>query len=629
MTNHPLAKEAHVAARIKPSTLDQAFKLTLLIFAVIAFMYLAAEVLQPLALAILLSFALTPLSRLLEGRGVPRMPAVALTLALALGLFAGIGYVVGTQLTALADRLPDYQENIVDKLSILKPEQETALDKAARVAGDVARTLDRPAVPGSVAEARRMAEASEPGGDISEVRVVSQPSFRERLEGSIGPFLEPLAVGSIVVILVLFMMARREEMADRIIRLVGQGRITVTTKSMEEVGQRIGRFLAIFTGYNSAIGLVFGLGLWAIGVPYPALWGFLAAALRFIPYAGPTAAFVLPVVFSIAHFPTWREPLMVIGLFAVVETISNSLLEPIIYGKTAGVSVVGLLVAAMFWTWLWGALGLLLSTPLTVCLAVLGKYVPGLGFFATLLGEEAELDPDARFYQRLVALDRDGAIAVADEAFQRRPRVEVFDSVLIPALSRAERDSARGDLDEREQAFIWRTVGQMLDELEVVPDLGQSLANPPAGGGEGPAAPLSIVGVAASDTSDVLVLRMLGQVVAPTGVSMEIIHDANSPLRVADRVDEVTPQLLVLSHLPPEGLTLARYLMLRLRARFPELPIVVGRWDESGSAVAVAEQLNGMGAKHVAFTLAEARDCILGMASAGRESASTVPAQPT
>ena len=268
----------------------------------------------------------------------------------------------------------------------------------------------------------------------------------------------------------LILMLDRDDLSDRIIQLVGPRHISLTTRTMQEIAQRISQFLAIFAFYNAFIGVVLGLGLWAIGVPYAVLWGFLAAVMRFVPYVGPVAAFTLPAVFSVAHFPTWQEPILVVVLFAVVEGISNGILETIVFGRTTGISAMGLLVAAMFWTWLWGAVGLMLSTPMTLCLAVLGKYVPSLRFFAALLGEEADLAPDVRFYQRLVTLDREGAIAVADAAMKQQPRAEFFDRVLVPALSRAERDAERDELGDAEQAFIWRVVDEVLDELEKTPE---------------------------------------------------------------------------------------------------------------------------------------------------------------
>ena len=358
-----------------------------------------------------------------------------------------------------------------------------------------------------------------------DVRVIEQPTFRQRLQGAVGPYLEFIGVGSFVLILVLFMLMNREDLGDRIVQLFGHRQINLTTRTMSEIGQRISRYLAMITLVNSGFGLIVGLGLWLIGVPYAVLWGCLAAMMRFIPYVGAAVAFLLPLVFSVAHFPGWRQPLEVVALFGVVE-VALSYLEPVIYGKTTGVSALGLLVAAMFWTWLWGLLGTLLSTPMTLCLAVLGKYVPSLGFFATLLGEEAELDQNIRFYQRLVSLDQDGATAVVEAALKERPRAEVFDQILVPALSRAGRDAARGELEESDVAFIRRVIGEILDDLEGTEEI--SLKTPaPSGEGEPgrangkPASPpFEVAGVAASGTSDALALRMLGQILAPSNCTL-------------------------------------------------------------------------------------------------------------
>src|SRR3954452_15037646 len=383
----------------KVVAMDHPIVITFLIFAVIGFMSLASEVLKPLALSILLSFALAPLASFLERRGLPRPAAVVLTILLALGVLSGVTYKVVQQLTHLANDLPKYEEHIQSKLTWLKPQQETALDRLSAVGRDVAKTLDKPP----------QIEGVQP------VSIVSQPSFTQRLETAVGPYLETLGGVSFVLILVLFMLAHREDLSDRIVRLFGLSRVSVTTKTMDEVGQRISRYLAMFTLVNSSFGVIIGLGLWAIGVPYAVLWGVMFALLRFIPYVGPAAAFAIPLIFSFAYFQGWREPLMVVALFGTLEVMANSFLEPVIYGRTTGVSALGLLVAAMFWTWLWGALGLLLSTPLTVCLAVMGKYVPQLRFFSTLLGEEAALEPDVRFYQRLLAMDQDGATELIED----------------------------------------------------------------------------------------------------------------------------------------------------------------------------------------------------------------------
>jgi predicted PurR-regulated permease PerM len=593
-----------MAVRRKPP-IDHSVVLTFLILAIIAALSLAAEVLKPLALAVLLSFALAPLVGFLERRGLPNVAAVLLTVIFALGALAGIGFTVGRQLTHLANHLDDYQRHIKHKIEFLTPSDNTVLARVKKVAGEVEKSLDRPPVEGR---------------KVQDVRVIEQPSFRTQLQGTVGPYLELLGVGSFVLILVLFMLMSRKDLGDRIVRVFGHGHLTLTTRTMDEIGQRISRYLGTFALVNSGFGLVVGLGLWAIGVPYAILWGCMAGMLRFIPYVGPAVAFGLPLIFSFANFEGWRQPLEVVALFGVVEVVLNSFLEPVIYGKTTGISALGLLVAAMFWAWLWGLLGILLSTPLTVCLAVLGKYVPSLRFFATLLGEETEHNLDVRFYQRLLSLDQDGAAAIVEAALKKRPRAEVFDEVLVPALSRAEQDAARGDLEDRDRAFIWRAVGEILYELEETPQI--SLANPAPsadagpGPGVGPAAdaPIEVAGVASSNTADALVLQMLGQLLAPVGCTMKIIKDTESSLELADRLAEEVPALVVLSHLPPEGLAHARYQVRRVRGRFADLPIVVGRWGESEGASAAVEGLKSAGASQVVFTLAEARDWILSKA---------------
>ena len=595
----------------KNSLGNDPFRMTLLIFAIIAFMYFTGEVLKPLALSVLLSFALAPAARLLERCGLPRAAAVVLTVALSLGLLGGIGYVVGQQLTSLAKLLPDYQGNIEAKLSrVIDPEKPSTAGRLKDLADEVTAKMETP-------------PTSKPGEavPIQKVEVVARPSFQDRLRSATGPYLEFLGVGSFVLILVLFMLMGREGLSDRIIGLFGHRQISLTTRTMQEIGQRISRYLATFALVNSSFGLVIGLGLWLIGAPFAVLWGCLAAMLRFIPYVGPAVAFILPLVFSFAHFPGWAKPLEIVALFAVVEAALTSFLEPVIYGKSTGISALGLLVAAMFWTWLWGTMGLLLSTPLTVCLAVLGKYVPSMWFFAALLKEESELAPDVRFYQRLVALDRDGAIQVVESALKQRSRVDVFDQVLVPTLARAEHDVARDELDDTMQAFIWGVVGEVLDGLEEVPDFSLAALALPANGRPGPdgrdsatAAPGPILGLVAEDNSDALVLRMLRQLLTPCGCVMEIIQDTESSLQVVERVAAQAPALVLVSHLPPEGSTLARYLVRRLRSQFAELPILVGRWGGADGSASAVERLMAVGASRVVFTLADARARIVSVA---------------
>ncbi len=585
--------------------MDHPIIITFLILAIIAFMSFAAEVLKPVAFAVLLSFALAPISGFLQRRGVPRALAAALTVMLALAVLAAIGYQVGQQLTTMAHKVPTYEKHLIAKLQHFRPKGDGALEKTTKALHEVSQTLlqgDNQHKPGVV-----------------DVNVVSEPSVAQRLHTVFGSTLEYLGAAVFLLILVFFLLINRENLTERLIRLVGTNRVSLTTKTMEEVDHRISRYLVMFATVNSSVGLIVGVGLHLIGVEYATLWGVLAALLRFIPYLGPGTAFLLPFLFSVASVSDseWRQPLMVIALFGVLEILANSYLEPVIYGKTTGVSSFGLLVAALFWTWLWGALGLLLSTPLTVCLAVLGKYVPGLRAFAVLLGEDPPLTPDVQFYQRLMGMDQDGAAQILEEQFRTRPRVEVFDQVLVSALSQAKRDSARGDIDEREHTFVWRVIGDVLDDLEQTTELVLSSASEDSAMQDSepvtsePRNEVVILGLSADAHDESLVLRMLHILLQPHGFSLTIVDDVGTPLELVERVAEHKAELAVLSQLPPGGLTATRYLVRRIRARFSDLPLLVGRWTEAEDDVEVSNQLKSAGATQVITTLAEARDRIV------------------
>ena len=603
-----------MAAARQQFRIDHPIVITFLIFAIIGFMSLASEVLKPLALAILLSFALAPLTIRVERLGLPRAAAVLFTVVATLGALGGVVYVVERQLVSLASELPKNQDRIERKLSWFRSNETSAINQVKRVAADVASKLDQgtggqPIVEPKFEEAESSTKVpvDTTGQRLVDVRIVKQPNFRERLEDAIGPYLEPLTVGSFVLILMLFMLTERDDLADRITSLFGRSRVSVTTRTMEEVTERISRYLATWGLMNSLFGLIIGTGLWFIGVPYAVLWGFMAAGLRFIPYVGAAVAFTLPFVFAVAHFEGWKEPLLVFAMFAVIETAANSFLEPIIYGKTTGVSALGLLVAAMFWTWLWGGLGLLLSTPMTVCLAVLGKFVPSLGVFSILLAEESQLGSDMRLYQRLLALDEEGATTIIDEALAKQSRVDVFDSLLIPTMISAERDKARDEIDPNTQAFIWRIIGDILTDLEETPDpLVGAVSNVDLSQAQ-------ITGIATNDLSDQLVLRMLSLSLMPLKGRITILESGASPLKLADQVASDLPDAVVLSHLPPEGLTPARYLVRRLRAGFANLPILVGRWGETGDVQSSAKKLTEVGATAVAFKIADIRDRLVAL----------------
>ena len=630
-----------MASKRKPFSIDHPIVLTFLIFAIIAFMYFTAEVLQPLAIALLLSLALAPLANFFERLRLPRAVSVVFAVILAVGALGAVLFVVGQQAYSLSNLVTQdkFRDRLRQKLEpfrlnrlvgggtgigtlvedVVSDEPPTESPEGAEPIDDGDETQAPPPV-AAASTATGVDDGLDlnPDEDVPKVQVVERPSFQERLETAVGPWLEFLAVASIVLILIIFLMINRNDLSDRVVQLVGANRLTMTTRTMEELGSRISRFLAILVAYNTVMGSLVGIAAYFLNVPYAATWGTIAALLRFIPYIGPVSAFLLPAAFSAAYFDGWSQAIILVAGFSAFEAFMTSFVEPIMYGKTTGISAVGLLVAIMFWTWLWGTVGLLLATPLTVCLAVLGKYVPQLNIFATLLGEDSAIDPDVRFYQRLIALDQDGADEVVEEMVKTRPVVEVYDTILVPALSRAERDRARDEIDDREQEFVWRVVGEVVDDLELDVHQGPSLddATAPAVDETQPAAAppqpgeVAALGIAANDRSDALVLRMLGQLLAHSGCPFEVVTAVDSPLALSEALEGREPRLILLSHLPPVGLTSARYLVKRLRSLEADLPILVGRWGEHGTKNA-AERLQGAGASEVVFTLEDAKQAVL------------------
>ena len=577
------------------------FRALVVAFAIVFIMYVAAEVLKPLALAILLSFILDPLVQWVVRRGLPRSSSVALVLILVFTVAGGVTYVVGGQFASLADQLPTYQANIQKKLVALRPQNDSALDKARQAISSIERSL-RPAD----------ADYATP------VRIVSENAKVAQLQSLFGPFHVTLAFGGVVLLLLTFVLIESNDISDRIVQMVGWGKIGVTTKTMTQIGHVLSRYLATLALFNLAFGVVIGLGLWAIGLPSPVLWGLLAAVLRFVPYLGTIVSFSLPEIISIAHFPGWTQPILVIALFGGAELIANSI-EPLVYGKSTGISPIGLLVAALFWTWLWGGLGLLLANALTVCLAVGGQSTPGLGFLGTLLRHEVEVADDLRWYQRVLHRDQDGAIALLDQALKSRPLERVCDEIIIPTLARAEQDHHDGFLEKRDVVFIWRVVRDWLDDLADRDDVALTAPSPaPAEHMEPirvrPAPEIAkqeLVGIATNGGGDALILRMLNLLLKPSEVRLTILSATGSPLRVSDKVEQLECGLIVMSHLPPLGLTRTRYLIKRLRARHPDIPMVVGFWDVKAAPVQVAEQLRSSSAYHVALSVAAARTMIL------------------
>ncbi len=567
---------------------------------VIFAMWVAADVFKPVALAVLLTFLLAPATAKLEHLGVPRVLSVALVMVLTSIVIGGVLYVVGGQLASLAKHLPEYQDKIQSKMTGMKPAGGSAFDQVCNVVVGF-ETSNR----------------SEEEKAAVPVRIVSGSDLVGTLHTVLGPFESIAAFGGIVLLLVVFLLFERDDIGDRIIQLVGWGKIGVTTRTLAQIGAGLSRYLATLALVNTGFGLVIGLGLWAIGLPSPALWGFLAALFRFIPYVGSMLSFSFPALISVAHFPGWMQLFLVFALFAGVELVVNGV-EPWLYGKSTGISPIGLLIAAMFWTWLWGGLGLLLANALTVCMAVAGRSIPGLGFLGTLLSHDVSVSDDLRWYQRVLNRDQEGAILILDEALKTRSFEEVCDQIVIPILARADQDRAHEFIEGRDVAFIWRLVRDWLDDVAEDDEITLNTPESPTTL-EAEVEPLSVaapvdpeehpfVGIAAGGGGDALVLRMLNMALKPSGVRLTIMTAGGDTLQVCDKLAQIEPGLILISHLPA-GST-PRYLTKRIRARLGDVPAVFGYWNSRADASQVVERLRPATVNRIVLSLASARAAI-------------------
>jgi predicted PurR-regulated permease PerM len=567
---------------------------------IIASLYWAQAVLIPIALAIMLTFLLSPVASASERIGLGRLPSVILIVVLTFSLLGGIGWVVTLQFGSLANELPKYTTNITQKIADVRGAGKGgAFEKVQKIVEEVKSKIQKGHEPTKAGEQGRP------------VVVQAEESFAFwPVPLAVGPTVERFASAGLVIVLVIFMLIYREDLRNRLIRLIGYGRLTVTTRALEEAGQRISRYLLMQTIINSSFGLAIGFAFYLIGLPYAVLWGFLAAVLRFIPYVGPFAAAIMPSALSLAVFQGWMWPIMVVGLFLVLELVNNMVLEPLLYGESAGVSKVGLLVAIAFWTWLWGPVGLVLATPLTVCVVVLGKYVPGMDFIGVLMSDEPVMESNISYYQRLLAMDQAEAAEIVEEHLKTHPQEQLFDAVLIPALNYARRDRALGRLTEDGEQFVFRATREILEDLNSLKpqsssEVSDSSKTTTTDGNFPVILPkVPILGCPAQDEADELALLMFRQLLDCTKYEVEIMSAAMLTAGVVARIGEKSPAMICIAAVPPGGLAQTRYLCKRLRARFPDLKIAVGRWgtgSEDSNSILLA------GADKVGTTMIETR----------------------
>jgi predicted PurR-regulated permease PerM len=557
----------------------------------IAALYLARAVLVPIALAALLTFMVYPIVDALRRLGLGRAISVGVvvtTLFLALG---GVFWMLTMEFAALSTQIPVYRDNLIAKIGEVKRlGSGGALEKMQTAVTDVAKELEKEV------------EAPRAPGGPAPVIVRSEPSGRWQLPA----YVEYMGAAGAVIVLVIFMLIEREDLRNRVIRLGGYGRLITTTRVLDEAAHRISRYLLMQTIINTSFGIGIAGGLMLMGVPYALLWGFLAAVLRFIPYVGVWLAALIPIVFTLAAFPRWYQPLLVAGLFVVLEIAASFALEPLLYGQSAGVSQVALLCSVAFWAWLWGPIGLVLATPLTVCLVVLAKHVPGLEFIGILMSDEPPIAPAAAYYQRLLAKDRPEAERIVTDRTGEHSLAAVFDDVILPALRHARRDRAQDTLSEDAERSVWRDTREIVDALGArqraaaeAADASPETKSPPRN--------VRVVGIPVRDEADRLGLAMLEHLIDPARWTIEIASSHLLGSEIFALIEEKRPVAVCLGTLPSGGRGRTRYLCKRLRARFPDLRILVGRWGLRDNVALVRRQLEGAGADLVSTSLMESR----------------------
>ncbi len=420
--------------------------------------------------------------------------------------------------------------------------------------------------------------------------------------GSAG---EGLGIAATVIVFVIFMLLRQQELRNRLMRLAGFRHVTSVTRAMDETGDRVGRYLMMQALINGVYGVVLAVGLDLIGMPYVVLWGVLAALFRFIPYIGPVAVAVLPSVLSLAVFNDWQHPLMVIALIATLELITNMLVEPVVYGNSVGVSDFALLVAIVFWTWLWGGIGLVMATPLTVCLVVMAKHVPSLEWVEILMGDDPKVKPYMVLYQRLLAGDEAEAEEFVTAELKQKPPMAVVDEALLPAIALAKRELKNNRLTPEEENRLHETVFRIMDDA--LPALERTRDDPDPSQNPASSAAL-MLGRPLDNGADEAALYCFDRLL-PEGLDFEVIPSTRLNSEFHAEIESREPAAVLLSATPPGSHSTVRLQVRRLRAQFPKLKIYVGRWGVPPD-IANAEPLLEAGATAVYTKLSEAEDVL-------------------
>jgi predicted PurR-regulated permease PerM len=618
--------------RVEPPKKSQFYALASIAI-VLALLYFGQEVLIPLALAVLVAFLLAPVVSALERLRLGRVPSTLLVVVAGLALMMGFGWIVEQRFVEIVNKLPDYRHSMQTKFQRLTRSGgmiEKARQELRQTVQDAPTTQAASTTQTATNSGASATDDSWRAGKITvtppppplllppspdepwAVRLYPKPATALELAGEyLGKLLSPVATAGLVVVFIIFMLIGRENLRDRMILLAGGGRLHVTTQAFDDAATRISRFLTAQSLINISYGAVIALGLWLIdltlgdgqgGIRTALLAGMICAVLRYIPYIGPWLGAAVPLALAFAAFPGNTVFFATLAMFVGMEIFVSQAVEPHVLGSSTGVSPMAVLVAAVFWTWLWGPIGLLLSTPLTVLLVVMGKYVPQLAVLDVLLGEDPVLDPTTRIYQRLIAGDDEEAAELALEYLKERPLEAVYDQILIPALAEAESDWHRGKLDDARHVWIrqgLKEIVQALGEqqqdedhaaasaLTVLEAKGQADREAPSAKTPAARSPLpqgAVVNVRclpAHDEADQIVGLMLAQVLQRRGFTVSVADTVSLASEMIASIDRESTDVVVVSALPPKAALHARYLVKLITSRYADLKIVVGLWTNN------------------------------------------------
>jgi len=606
----------------------------ILAFIIITTLYFGREIFVPIALAILLSFVLAPLVGVLQRIRMPRGLAVVSVVILAFVLIFAMGSLLATQLTQLAGDLPRYKSTISEKIQSFR--ETTAgrgtLERASGMLKDLSKELEKPkdaaAGTGSILSPKAPAPLTPVPVEVRQ----PDPSALESLQSLISPLLHPLATTGIIIIFVIFILLQREDLRNRLIRLAGSHDLQRTTAALDDAAGRLSRLFLIQLLLNGTFGVVIGLGLWLIGIPSAILWGILAAVLRFVPYIGAAIAAAFPLALAVAVDPSWSMLLWTIALFLVVEPIVGHVIEPMVYGHSTGLSPVAVVASATFWTALWGPIGLVLATPLTVCLVVLGRHVERLEFLDVMFGDRPALIPPEIFYQRMLAGDPTEAAEKAEEFLKERSLSSYYDEVALKGLQLAQVDAERGALDDERLTKIRDAVDEFTNNLSdqddrLPPKLRsttdaeatsavESVAEdapyedlPVLSKGELPSewqSEYPVLCVAGRSFLDEAAAIMLGQLSTAHGLAARV--EGAEALSTANifRLETTGVAVVCLIYMDGNGPAHMRYSVRRLRRKLPKATIILGCWMKDMDPAGLELLRDGAKADLVAASLGEA-----------------------